>query len=653
MEHWWTDFPWRMLQTNLREIDMEDMDAEKFARDAVEFGATAVTVNAAGIVASYDTSLPFHTKSGFLRGDSLEKVLDACHRQGLRVIARTDFSKIRYPLFEQHPDWAFRTAKGDIFNCNGDVQVCPSGWYAAEGVQEILREIFTRFDFDGIFFNMSGAFVTGYDGTYYGPCMCERCRELYKKATGLEAPAGGNPRDPAFMRYVGFQTRLIGENKKKQYALIKSIAPEAAVNGFDYKRCECNTDIGHGAWVYGASSNARSGGRRQIIDDAGTDFIAFRYRHTSVSPALAELRQWQNLANGGGLSCFIMGRLDNHRDVSCYEGVKKVFAFHRRHEALYTGLVSAAEVLLFRGGAMGRNDPEADGWVNALTEAHVPFDEAKAAELAPELMEGKKALLLCDVKTLSPAQAELIDGFASGGGTVIATGDTGVQAKTGGMLLRCLGIKSLGERMRGLSSSVVEVTEADAALLPRSAKAPYIPVGGDFWASDYEDGTRRYLRLVPEQPYGPPERCYPTVFSDTPGVTVSPWGEGRGIRIPFLPGDFYYNEGWENTRNFMEDVLFELCKLPRLAPGLTPMVELTLAKKEGTLVLQLVNATGCFANRFFPPTPVRDIRLELPAAPGTQARALNGGSVTVAPRGGGLCVTLDELRDYEAIVIEP
>ena len=39
MEHWWTDFPWRMLQTNLREIDMEDMDAEKFARDAVEFGA--------------------------------------------------------------------------------------------------------------------------------------------------------------------------------------------------------------------------------------------------------------------------------------------------------------------------------------------------------------------------------------------------------------------------------------------------------------------------------------------------------------------------------------------------------------------------------------------------------------------------------------
>lgn len=651
MEHWWTDFPWRMIQTNLREIDMEDIDADKFAQDIKDFGATAVTVNAAGIVASYDTALPFHTKSEHLNGDSLGKIVDACHRAGLRVIARTDFSKIRYPLYEQHPDWAFKTAKGDIFNCNGDVQVCPSGWYASESVREILRELFKRFDFDGIFFNMSGAFVTGYDGTYYGPCMCDRCRELYKKATGLDAPSG-NPRDPAFMRYVGFQTKLIGENRKKQYELIKSIAPEAAVNGFDYRRSECNTDIGHGAWVYGASANARAGGRQQIIDNAGTDFISFRYRHTSVSPALAELRQWQSLANGGGLSYFIMGRLDNHRDTSCFEPVKKVFDFHRRNEDVYKGLVSAAQVLLARGGAMGRNEPEADGWVEVLTKAHIPFDEVKAGVLTAELVKGKKVLILCDVKNLSPAQAKLIDGFAESGGTVIATGGTGIQEKNGESLLRCLGIQTAIEHRRGLMSSVVEVAEEEAKLFPRSIKAPYIALGGDFWVSEFEDDTRRYLRLVPEQPYGPPERCFPTEFSDIPGVTVRPYGEGQGITIPWLIGSFYYSEGWENTQNLMEDILFELSGLPDLAPGLSPMVELTLASKGTALVCQLVNTSGCFANRFFPPLPVRDICIELPKMQAGRVYALNGGQVTADSTGDRLILTLDELREYEAIVIE-
>ena len=55
--HWWENYPWRMIQTNLREIDMEDMDAKKYVADLQAFGATVVTLNAAGIIASYDTEL--------------------------------------------------------------------------------------------------------------------------------------------------------------------------------------------------------------------------------------------------------------------------------------------------------------------------------------------------------------------------------------------------------------------------------------------------------------------------------------------------------------------------------------------------------------------------------------------------------------------
>lgn len=103
-KHWWEGYPWRMIQTNLREPDMADMDAKRYVRDVKEFGATVVMLNAAGIVASYGTKVPCHTPSQYLTGDSLCTLLDECHREGIRVIARTDFSKVRYPLYEAHPD---------------------------------------------------------------------------------------------------------------------------------------------------------------------------------------------------------------------------------------------------------------------------------------------------------------------------------------------------------------------------------------------------------------------------------------------------------------------------------------------------------------------------------------------------------------------
>lgn len=641
--HWWEGYPWRMIQTNLREPDMEDMDAKRYVQDMKEFGATVVMLNAAGIVASYDTQVPFHTRSEYLRGDSLRVLLDECHKAGIRVIARTDFSKVRYSLYEAHPDWAYRTADGEIYNCNGDVQVCPSSGYLQEGVYDILRELLTTMPFDGIFFNMSGAFVTGYDGKRYGPCLCEQCRNAYREAAGQDAPTGGM-RDPGFMKYLGFQTKQIQANNVKQYRFMKELNPELAVNGFDYLRTECNTDIGRGPWVYGASSNVRlNGGWERIVDDASVDFMAFRYRDSSVSPALMALRQWQNLANGGSLSLYIMGRLDNHRDVSALAPTKKVFDFHREHEALFSGLTSAADVLLVQKGSMG-GDGEARGWVQALTESHIPFDEAKLSSLTSEQLKGKRLVILGGVGKLPEAQKALLDGFAQNGGTVVVSGDA-----TG---LDCLGIKVLGERKKGLMSSVFEVGEDEKTIFSRCGSAPLIPIGADLQMAEFEADTERYLRLVPEHPFGPPERCYPVEAIDHPGVTVHPYGTGRGVYIPWMAGSFYCSEGWQNTLNLIQDVLFGICGLPELAPGLTPMVELTAAKKGGLRLVQLVNGTGCFANRWFPPVTVRDIRLELPGLAGRNAKALNGGRVLCEGRGGSLTIHLNELNEYEAIIIE-
>lgn len=99
-KHWWQGYPWRMVQTNFREIDMDGIDAESYAQSLADFGATVVTLNAGGILASYESKLPYHTVSQYLTGSSLKEIIDACHKRGIRVIARMDFSKIPYAVYE-------------------------------------------------------------------------------------------------------------------------------------------------------------------------------------------------------------------------------------------------------------------------------------------------------------------------------------------------------------------------------------------------------------------------------------------------------------------------------------------------------------------------------------------------------------------------
>ena len=41
---WWETFPWRMVQTNLREIDMADMDAKSYVDELKQYHATVVTL---------------------------------------------------------------------------------------------------------------------------------------------------------------------------------------------------------------------------------------------------------------------------------------------------------------------------------------------------------------------------------------------------------------------------------------------------------------------------------------------------------------------------------------------------------------------------------------------------------------------------------
>ena len=95
MGNWSDNKPWRMIQTNLRETGMADISAGASA-DLAEFRPPPCWINAAGIIASYPTKLPYHYQSRFRRA-TRSWILSPPLPQGIRVLARCDFSRYAGP----------------------------------------------------------------------------------------------------------------------------------------------------------------------------------------------------------------------------------------------------------------------------------------------------------------------------------------------------------------------------------------------------------------------------------------------------------------------------------------------------------------------------------------------------------------------------
>ena len=286
-----------------------------------------------------------------------------------------------------------------------------------------------------------------------------------------------------------------------------------------------------------------------------------------------------------------------------------------------------------------------------MTFCHVPFDEIKLAELNEAALCGKKVVVLPDCAMLKPEAVQLLDAFVEKGGKLVATCDTGFTQ--GQQMLKCLGVKRLINREKELMSSTFLAEESDEAAFPHCVEAPYIAIGSDLAACEYEENTKKYFRLIPEHPFGPPERCYYTEVTDMPGATLHPYGKGAAVYLPWKAGSFYYSEDWQNTLNVIHDVLFSLCGLPEIAPALSPMVELVLSKYDGKTVIHLINASGCFANNYFPPVPMKDIRLRLPGLTERETpAALNGGKAEIRENEGAYEIVLNDLLDYEAIILK-
>lgn len=677
VEKWWLKEPFRLVQTNLREIDAIDFDIDTYVGSIRSVGANVVLINVGGIVANYYTELEFHYRNPNLKFDLIREVIDRLHQDGIRVIGRFDFSKINEKFAVQNPDWLYKSLTGEIVNYNGQVHTCVNGGYQQEYSLRILREALTNFRLDGVFFNMIGYVTRDYSHNYHGICQSDKCRERFRKwSGGLDLPKAETTEDPVFRQYQKFKGETSNELFFRIHDLIKSFGDQIAIStythaGTDFYRRESNS---HAAfyddfvpWEYQSAHNVKSttgSWKDKQVSNATVHFYGYPARHSADARWLSQQRLFQNIMYGAGPDFYCIGRLDNLEDRTVLENVRDVFQFHKKNEKFLHHTLSGNKILVLHDY---QSDREYKGIFEALTENHVLFDVMEHwcidTDEAPRNLDSYEVIILPEIARLSDAQCSKLDNYVRNGGKLLATGFTSIADEIGNPMDRVrmmsLGVLPEYEPFEKVQGTYFRIFDKDKEALGRE-----VFVGLDLvyaWEKGMlctlKEGAEGYLGFIPPAMIGPPEKCYYTDVTNIPGMIYYEFGKGKTTFLPFRIGSMYHHTRHYGHAALLQSALMDLLEYSRdLQFQATPMVEISRQKDAGQRFewYGLLNHSGQLGNAFYAPLPVKDLILKIsPDHPVSSVKSLRADKMlNYSENGQLLTITIPVLESFDVILVE-
>ena len=643
---WWLDNNLRMIQNNLRDIDAS-MDVESWFAHIQEAHCNCVMVGAGGISSFYPTKLDFQTPSPYLKGDLLGDIVRICHENGVRVIARFDFSKTHERLLEQHPEWYYVSAAGTHLKYNDTAVTCVCGEYQQQKSIEILREVLTAYPVDGVFFNMFGFQTRDYSNVEHGICHCEACRKAYRDFCGRELPGAQEWKNDE--TYAAFKEKVVGDLLERISAAVRAIRPETAVctyhhRGVDIIREESNSAVDRPLpfFLYSASENCQAAaswtGSKTMLNCA-INAVDIFYRFQGVSPELTRIRLYENMAAGSQLDYCIIGDFEGYPDRAGLQAMREVFGYHARNEPYYGHLGSLSRVLLYRPR---KGDKEYLGWFNLLKQGHVLFDvlDHPAAVEKPERAAGYDAVIVPDPVR---APAEMLRIARESGARLLFSGLTDGRAAAALALLGAQHVRTL----TGTRACYLSV--ADKAQFPSFPERDWVILDGPFGVFDGVEGG---LNLVHSARFGPPERCYGHVVGQECGLLRS--ADGTCAAFTFGLGKLYHDLGYADHRQIALDVLRSLAPnafaLEVEAPSCVEVFWNALP--QGGTLLQLINLSGFSGTTVDPCVPVHGVQVTLPRAVRRVRPLDDAPQPELSAQDGRTRLRFGPLDRYQAFVLE-
>jgi len=674
--NWWLNEPYRMVQTNLREIDAKDFDIDVYVKSLQDIGANTVLINVGGIVANYYTDLEFQYRNPNLKFDLIQEVIGELHGAGIRVMGRFDFSKLNEEMAEKKPEWLYVSIRGENVNYNGQVHTSVNGGYQQDYSFKILSEALERFPLDGVFFNMIGYQTRDYSQTYHGIDQSDADREAFRLwSGGLNLPLEEDDADPVFRKYRQFREESAQDLFYRISEHIKSYGEHIALctythAGIDLYRKESHSNLwsSRPAWEYSASHNVKSAlgsWQNMQVSNAAVHFIDYPARHAADARFFTEKRLAQNIMQGAGPDFYCIGRLDNLEDRWVLENVRRVFQFHKRNEAWLTGTQSSADVLLLHDGHSGK---EYNGLFEFLTEQHIQFDVMEHWRITdndlPRALSDYRLLIMPGIERMSQEACELVDHYVSDGGKVLATGFTSTADEIGTPLdrfrLNSLGVEAEFERVPKTQGTYFRIFEEDKSLL-RTDVLSYLDlvyVWEDIALCEAREGANMNLGYIPPAMIGPPEKCYYTEVTNIPGMVSMDYGKGKSTLITFPIGSLY-----DHTRHYGHSALMQaaihtlLGYKSAISTDALPLLEMShrLDRQGNYEWFGLVNHSGQLGKAFHQPVSLPGFTISFRPVKEVERVSLLGSDKPVQLRtvkGGDVMMRLEGLDFYDILLVE-
>lgn len=610
---WWLKNNIRMIQNNIRDIDAE-LDIDRHIEWLKDFGANTLQIGCGGITAFHPSKLEFQWRSPYMKGDFFGEMLEKCHQNGIRVIARFDFSKTHECFYEDHPDWYFKSADGSPVRYHDTVATCVNGPYQSERSLDILREVLEQYPVDGIFFNMFGYITFDYSGNYVGICQCENCRRRFRKMYGEDLPVKEDLENPVFNKYMEFKKRTADEMLTKIHDLARSINPECAVStyattGVDIVRNESNSAVDRPLpfWIYNSSDNVaeiEGSFEDKVSSNCCINAVDLPYRFMGVSDQLNQIRLYGDLANGGGLDWCIIGDFERYPDYENFHSVKKIFRHHKKYEEYYGHFNPKTKIMLVKEGSRKELCAEYRGLFRMLKEEHLLFTVVGVDALESKIPEFDEYdfILMPDVHRIS---GPVFEALRQTKASVVATGLSMNQDSD--QLSELFGIALL-DMVTDVRGTYLRTEPAELFDDFRKKQKQWVFLDEPYRPMAFQEGAQGILPKVEKAMFGPPERCFGHKDTESCMVAVH---ERKNIYIPWNIGGLYYKLGYEEFKGIMLDVMKHVRPLPAVWETNVPeMVEMFLAECGPSLyMLQMINMTGYNGMTFFKPYDMENLSI--------------------------------------------
>jgi hypothetical protein len=551
--------PWqrnihRIGQLNMTEHDPVEMNVEEWADYWTSLNVDVVQVSVTGILAFYQTKVPFHRKGKYLGSrDFFGECCAAAKKRGLRVVGRMSPDLNWGDAVAAHPEWFERAADGKPVAHSEDPRLyrtCMFSSYMTDYVAAVMREVNSLYDVDALFTNAWPPLGR------LPVCHCPVCSNL---------PASGT---------IEYWDKF-NERTTYLWKLYDSIAKEKRARNFyfanlgggihssanlvqlgelsEWFQCDNQGRGGDDTPIWGCSSQGRvcnavqQGKMATNVTGAwSTGPVRWRY----VAKSECEDRMWFNETVASGMVPYqhIIGAEKGFgEDRRRLEPAREFFQWTAKHDAHFRNKSSIATIavvmgqrtnLFYKPPAGVNVGHTMDGLYSALLEGRFFFDFVHEEKLSANDLRKYSVLVLPNTALLSDLQCRQIADFADAGGSLLATFETSMYDERGRKrsnfgLADVFGIQKAAEVKGTLGNAYCARIERKHDILNGFVDTDWI--AGAEYRLPVSPVDSPVLTVVPGSVAYPPELSYPNPSqTNEPAVVIRQQGRSRRI---YFPGD--------------------------------------------------------------------------------------------------------------------